>query len=65
MFYKPWMLLVGMAKAKFPKLMTVVLIFALIWFAKEMDWLSSSFDFPWLPAIIAIIAFGSIVNNYN
>ena len=54
-----------MAKHKFPKVWTLVLIFSVLWFGKEMGWIGTGFDFPWLPAIIGVFAIGAIVNNYT
>lgn len=54
-----------MAKKGFPTLWVIVFLFAFVWFSKDMGWLGSGFDFPWLPAIVLILAFGGIVNHYS
>jgi hypothetical protein len=52
-------------KRKFPVMWAIVLIFALLWFGKELNIIPVNFDFPWIPAIVIIIALGSIINNYT
>jgi len=56
-----------MAKSKekkvFPTFWVIVFILAAVWFLGEF--LHVSFDFPWLPAIIIIIALGAVINHYG
>jgi len=52
-----------MGRRKLPVFWTVVLVFGMIWFAKEMGWLAYNFDFPWIPAILIIFALSAIVKR--
>ncbi|HLD55489.1 MAG TPA: hypothetical protein VJB35_04480 [Candidatus Nanoarchaeia archaeon] len=50
-------------KHKFPTFWVIVLIFSLVWFGNEMNWINLSL--PILPVILIIIAIGAIFNNYR
>jgi len=50
-------------KSGFPTFWVIVLVLAVIWFANDMGWLGTNFNFSWLPAIIVIVAIGAIVNH--
>lgn len=52
-----------MAKAKFPVLALILLIFGLVWLLNELGYLN--IDVPWIPLVIVIIALGMIVNRYS
>lgn len=47
----------------FPTFWVVVFLLAAVWFIGEF-W-HVDFDFPWLPAIIILIALGAIINHYG
>ena len=47
----------------FPTFWVIVLILAFAWFAEDMGWLGPSFNLPWLPLIVAIVAIGAIINH--
>ena len=52
-----------MAKAKFPTLAVILLIFAVVWIAEELGYLA--FNVPWIPVVLAVIAIGMIANRYS
>ncbi|MCK4649854.1 hypothetical protein KAT36_01345 [Candidatus Pacearchaeota archaeon] len=42
---------------------SVVLIFGVIWFGKEIGWISYHFDFPWIPAVLILFALGVLIRR--
>ncbi len=52
-----------MARTKFPTLAVIILVFALVWLLRELEYLN--IDMPWIPVILVIIAVGMIINRYN
>ena len=55
-----------MAKQKeFPTFWAIVLVFAVVWFMKDIGWLGFNFDFPWFPAIVVVVAIGALFNHYK
>ena len=50
-----------MAKEKFPVLATLLLIFGIVWLINEFGYVS--FNLPWLPVILIVIAIGMIANR--
>jgi hypothetical protein len=52
-----------MAKTKFPALAVILLIFAVAWMFSELEILT--INIPWIPAILAVIAIGMIINRYS
>ena len=52
-----------MAKAKFPVLAVLLLIFAIAWILSETGVVI--IKIPWLPVILAVIAIGMIINRYS
>lgn len=42
---------------------SIVLLFGAIWFGKEIGWISYSFDFPWIPAVLILLAVGALVKR--
>ena len=52
-----------MKKKVFPTFWVIVFILAAVWFLGEF--LPVSFDFPWLPAAIILIALGAVINHYG
>ncbi len=49
-------------RKRFPVLGVILLLFALTWFLSDLGYLN--IDIPWIPAILAVIAIGIIVNRY-
>ena len=41
----------------------ILLLFGIVWFANSLGYLQ--IDFPWLPAILIIVAVGMIANRYR
>jgi len=54
-----------MVKSKLSVFWSVVLIFGVIWFGKEMGWLSYHFNFPWIPAILILVALGALTKRFG
>jgi len=52
-----------MAKKKFPALAVILLIFAIVWATDELGYLS--FNVPWIPVVLAVVAIGMIINRYS
>jgi len=52
-----------MARAKFPVLAVIVLIFALVWLVSDLGYFS--IDLPWIPVILVILAIGMIFNRFR
>ncbi|MEX0920963.1 MAG: hypothetical protein WDZ62_01740 [Candidatus Pacearchaeota archaeon] len=52
-----------MKKSKFPVLAVILLIFAAVWFSKEMGYYQ--IDLPWIPVILGVIAIGMIFNRFG
>ena len=53
-----------MAKKKeFPTFWVIILVLAIVWFLGDMGWLGLTFKFPWLAAIVVIVAIGAIINH--
>ncbi len=52
-----------MARLEFSVFWSIVLIFGVIWFGKEIGWISYSFNFPWLPAVLILFAVGALVKR--
>jgi hypothetical protein len=42
---------------------SIVLIFATIWFGKEMGWIKYSFNFPWIPAVLILFALSVLIKR--
>jgi len=51
------------AKKVFPTFWVVVFLLAAVWFLGEF--LPVNLDFPWLPAMIILIALGAVINHYG
>lgn len=52
-----------MARGRLSVFWSVVLIFGAIWFGKEIGWISYSFDFPWIPAILILFALSVLIKK--
>ncbi len=52
-----------MAKAKFPVLAVILLVFAIVWLLSELRILL--IDIPWVPAVLILIAIGLIYNRFR
>ena len=52
-----------MARAKFPVLWTLLLIFGLGWLVNELGYYT--INIPWGPVIVVVLAIGLIVNRYR
>ena len=52
-----------MAKKVFPTFWFIVLVMALIWFLNDVGFIT--FNVPWLPLILIIVAIGGILNSYG
>ncbi len=52
-----------MARLEFSVFWSIVLIFGVIWFGKEIGWISYSFNFPWFPAVLILFAVGALVKR--
>lgn len=52
-----------MAKAKFPILATLLLIFGFVWLVNEVGF--ASINLPWLPVILIVVAIAMIANRYR
>jgi len=52
-----------MANKRLSVFWSIVLIFGGIWFGKEIGWISYSFDFPWIPAILILLALGALIKG--
>lgn len=50
-------------RKRFSVFWSIVLIFGVIWFGKEMGWISYSFNFPWIPAVLILLAIGALVRR--
>jgi len=50
-------------KRKFPTLATILLVLGIVWFLNDLRVLT--FNVPWVPLIIIVIAIGMIFNRYN
>jgi hypothetical protein len=52
-------------RKKFPTFASILLLLGIIWFLEEIGALK--INFPWVPAIVMIIAIGMIINRvvYN
>jgi hypothetical protein len=48
-------------KNRFPTFATILLLLGIIWFVDELGFLK--INFPWIPAIVIIIATGMIINR--
>jgi len=62
-----WLIFIGEGwskmEKKFSVFWSIVLIFGMIWFGQEMGWISYSFDFPWIPAILILFALGALTKR--
>jgi hypothetical protein len=52
-----------MTKTKFPTLAVILLVTGIVWTAEALGYLR--INFPWLPAMLIIIAIGMIANRYR
>jgi len=52
----------GHGKKGFPTFWVIVLVLAGVWFLGELGVIT--FEFPWLAAIIVIVAIGALINHY-
>lgn len=50
-------------KRKFPTLAVILLVLGIVWFLNDLRVLT--FNVPWVPLVIMIIAIGMIFNRYN
>lgn len=50
-------------KKKFPTLATIILLLGITWFLNDLRVLT--FNVPWIPLIIIVIAIGMIFDRYN
>ena len=50
-------------KRKFPTLATILLVLGIVWFLNDLRVLT--FNVPWVPLIIIVIAIGMIFDRYN
>ncbi|MBL7148416.1 MAG: hypothetical protein ISS82_06320 [Nanoarchaeota archaeon] len=48
-------------KGGFPTFWAIVLVLAAVWFVQDMGWLN--INFPWLAAILVVVALGAIINH--
>ncbi len=48
-------------KNKFPTFPVIILIIAIVWFIKELGYLT--IDIPWIPLIVIVISLGWIFNR--
>ncbi len=42
---------------------SVVLVFGIIWFSRDMGWLPFSFDFPWIPFVLILFAVNALIKR--
>jgi hypothetical protein len=50
-------------KKKFPTLAVILLVLGLIWLLSSLNLIT--FNIPWIPVILIIVAIGMIINRYN
>ncbi len=52
-------------KRRFPTFATILLLVGVVWLLSDLKLLAIPVSFPWIPAILIIVALGMISNRLN